>query len=221
MDIIANIIDYTKICEPAKRLRVMATMAALFMVAGCVADVNSLRFNEITPQSIAACARAYDHPLEVSVKFDTQTCYKYSLASRSDNFVRAHKSKATGITTYHIYVILQMKDWYFPKTANFKINGELMQRDGKRVSHDIGGCSKYGCVTVEHFVFSLTEAEIKMIIENTDDINDVKNPDVRIFSYYIKGKTTQGIERHLNVAEIEGLYNYVTAYDVTQKAKAN
>ncbi len=209
-------------------------MATLFMVTGCSAlNTNIAQFDAITPQSIAACVNVYDHPLEETVKFDTEKCYrqrsfKYNYEylidkpAKGDVLIRAFKNK-TGedATAYQIYTILALGDWYFPESANFKINGKLIQRQGKRVAHNVEDCYSIGCVIIEHFVFSLTEDEIKMIISNTDDLDAPARFDVREFMFHIKGKSTQGIDRFLNVAEIEGFYNYVTAYDVKQKAKAN
>ena len=184
------------------------------MLAACatpsqVAEESQAQYEAQTIDYIKSCTTVagLNDPLERLITVTTENCYHavhgILRVKWDDQILRVFVDKETkAIASMQVYTSFHSKDWAFPYSANFLLDGELNTVSGDRIASDVD-CSlssTYGhCFHNEHFAFDVDPQKLFATAKSLNDKGEIN------WAYRIKTKATGDKDKTFHVNEILGV----------------
>lgn len=194
-----------------KSIPAIAAITVLTMVSGCASiptpEERDGAFLMMSQADFAKGVSVVDDPLNPSIEISTKDAwrdYQFSFGPHEDQFLRGYKFRDTGNIALQGYVTSDRNGtWLRPMSVTFAHT--LSTRDVDRISFDVRGCSRYGCMHREDMVFLFSPEELDEVISALEARSEA------LFVFRIQGQSGVDRDGQFHVNELKAFREAVRA----------
>ncbi|MGN6358144.1 MAG: hypothetical protein ACTHLU_11790 [Novosphingobium sp.] len=158
----------------------------------------------LTPESVASGVKVKDDSLETFATLTTYDAYRsnggFTDPVRSDNFLRAHIDKRTGVVRYQLYQSVTYNwDWRHFTTVNFASGAGVQTAELDRISSEVVACAPGICTYREEVGFTVPAAQLRTVADQ------YVPGSATFWRFRLKARNGLDWEDRISAAEVAGL----------------